>query len=325
MNTVHPYPRLVGKIDISVKGASIDGKPLQLSLISQRERVVAFHEIERDDWVEGFLEVTVSAPTEELADGPWAGVACVAVLTEGATNTRVVTRLHRDRHDSHWHGEVRIRRSEHLARAVLDVRFVGNHGGVDGRIIGGCEDPWVVDFLTRTTARQNEMEIVEEDFRDGPRHWLRPFKDTPWLVDTSGDVPTVLLNTAFEGLTELLKGARGQLEKATAGLVAAQIAAEAWTAMFHAALGDLDQDEDGTPQLPGGWRESVLRLMLPDVLPGLPMPDALAEAQSRRAEGNGWTELQPRIQFAAARRAQIPKNLTSTIRSVSRAQEGATR
>ncbi|MFE7596461.1 hypothetical protein [Streptomyces sp. NPDC057494] len=325
MNTVHPYPTLVGKIDVGVTRASIDGKPLQLSLISQRERVIAFHGIERADWVEGVIEISVSAPTEELADGPWAGVSCVAVLTEGATNTRVVSRLHRDRLDGRWHGEVCLRRTEHVARAALEVRFIGSYGGVDGRIIGGCETPWVVDFLTRTTTRQSEMAIVEEDFRDGPQQWLHPFRDTPWLVDTSGDLPTVFLNTSFEGLAELLKGARGPLEKATASLVAAQIAGEAWSAMFDAALGDLDRDEDGTVQLPGGWRESVLRLMLPDVVPGLPLADALAEAQSRRQEGNGWAELQPRIQFAASRRAQIPKNLTSAIRAVSRAQEGATR
>ncbi|WP_318210005.1 hypothetical protein [Streptomyces sp. SJL17-1] len=325
MSTVYPYPTLVGKIDVTVRQASIDGKPVQLSLISQRDRVVAFHQVERDDWVEGFLDIEVSAPNEELADGPWAGVTCVAVLSEGATNTRVVSRLQRGRHDSNWHGEVRVRRSEHLTQAVLDVSFVGSHGGIDGRIIGVSETPWVVDFLARTPTRQNETEILEADFRDGPQEWLRPFKDAPWLIDTTGDMPTVLLNTSFEGLTELLKRARGPLEKATAGLVAAQIAADAWSTMFHSALGDLERDEDGTPQLPGGWRESVLRLMLPDVLPGLPIADALTEAHGRRTDGNGWAELQPRIQFAASRRAQIPKNLTSAIRSVSRAQEGANR
>ncbi|MFE3282199.1 hypothetical protein ACFXJJ_03625 [Streptomyces sp. NPDC059233] len=325
MTTVYPYPTLVGKTDVTVRQASIDGVPLQLSLVSQRERVVAFHQVERDDWVEGVLELEVSVPNDELADGPWAGVTCVAVLTEGATNTRVVSRLRRDRGEKHWHGEVRIRRSEHLARAVLDVRVVGSHGGVDGRIIGACDTPWVIDFLARTTARRRETEIVEEDFRDGPREWLRPFKDAAWFIDTTGDMPTILLNTSFEGFTGLLGGARGPLEKATAGLVAAQIAGEVWATMFHTALGDLEPDENGTPQLPGGWRESVLRAMLPDVLPGRPIADALTEAYGRRGEGAGWAELLPRIQYAASRRAQIPKNLTAALRAVSRAQEGPVR
>lgn len=325
MTTVYPYPTLVGKIDVTVRQASIDGVPLQLSLVSQRERVVAFHQVERDDWVEGLLKLEVSVPNDELADGPWAGVTCVAVLTEGATNTRVVSRLQRARGEKHWNGEMRIRRSEHAARAVLEVSVVGSYGGVDGRIIGACDMPWVVDFLARRATRQHETEIVEEDFRDGPREWLRPFKDAPWFIDTTGESPTILLNTSFEGFTSLLGGARGPLEKATAGLVAAHIAGEVWAVMFHAALGDLERDENGTPHLPGGWRESVLRAMLPDVLPGRPIADALTEAYGRRKEGGDWAELLPRIQYAASRRAQVPKNLTSAIRAVSRAQEGPVR
>lgn len=323
MSAVYAYPTLVGKIEATVRGASIDGKPLQLSLISQRDQVVALHQVERDDWVEGVLDLEVSVPADELADGPWSGVSCVAVLTEGATNTRVVTRLERRRDDSRWRGEVRVRRSTHAARALLDVSVVGSHGGVDGRILGKTDAPWVVDLLARTPARQRDLEIVEADFRDGPEQWLRRFADAPWLVDTSGDLPTILLNTSFEGLSELLSGARGPLEKATAGLVAAQVAGEAWATMFQSALSNLEFDEDGTPHLPGGWRGAVLRFMLPEVFPRLPLPDALREAHDRRADGRGWAEVQSRIEFAAGKRSQLPKNLLATIRAVSRSQEGA--
>lgn len=321
MSTVYAYPTLVGKIEVAVRGASIDGKPLRLSLISQRDQVVALHQIERDDWTEGLLDLEVSLPMDELADGPWSGVTCVAVLSEGATNTRSVSRLERRRDDTHWRGEVRVRRSTHVARAVLDVSVVGSHGGVDGRVLGTTDTPWIVDLLARTPTRQRDLEILEEDFRDGPQEWLRPFMDAPWLIDTTGDVPTVLLNTSFEGLPELLSGARGPLEKATAGLVAAQIAGEAWATMFHSALSDLEFDEDGTPRFPGGWRESVLRSMLPEVFPGLPLSEALGEAHSRRGDGRGWAEVQSRIQFAAGRRGQVPKNLTAAIRAVARPQE----
>nr|WP_202451615.1 hypothetical protein [Streptomyces sp. SID4948] len=305
--------------------ASIDGRALQLPLISQQERVVALHEVERDDWNEGILEIEVTLPLAELADGPWASVACVAVLTEGATNVRVVTRLERGRDEKVWRGEVRVQRCMHLARATLDVSVVGSHSGVDGRTIGVGEKPWFIEFLSPTPVRQREIEIIEEDFRDGGQEWLRPFKEAPWLVETAGDTPTVLLNTSFEGLADLLKRPRGPLEKAAAGMVAAQIAADAWTAMFHSALGELEFDEDGTPRLPGGWRESVLRAMLPDVFPGRPLTDALLEARNRRSEGRTWAELQPQIQFAASRRALVPKNLTAAIRAVARSQEGATR
>ncbi|MFI9585057.1 hypothetical protein ACIHCQ_25140 [Streptomyces sp. NPDC052236] len=320
---MYAYPTLVGKIEVTVRGASIDGKPLQLSLISQRDQVVALHQIERDDWTEGVLDLEVSLPMDELADGPWSGVTCVAALSEGATNTRRVSRLERRRDDPHWRGEVRVHRSTHVARAVLDVSVVGSHGGVDGRVLGTTDTPWIVDLLARTPTRQRDLEILEEDFRDGPQEWLRPFMDAPWLIDTTGDVPAVLLNTSFEGLPELLSGARGPLEKATAGLVAAQIAGEVWATMFHSALSDLEFDEDGTPHLPGGWRGSVLRSMLPEVFPGLPLSEALGEAHSRRGDGRGWAEVQSRIQFAAGKRGQVPKNLTAAIRAVTRPQEAS--
>jgi len=325
MNTVYPYPTLVGRIDVDVRRAGIDGKALPVSLISRREQVVALHLAGRDDWAEATLELEVELPDEELADGPWAAVTCVAVLTEGATNSRSVTRLERRRDDNRWRGEVRLRRSAHTARAVLQVSVVGSYDGTDGRVIGTGDTPWVVDLLARSAVRQRDIEIVEEDFRDGPQEWLRPFKEVPWLVETSGELPTVLLNTSFEGLGTLLNGARGPLEKAAAGLIATQVAGDAWTAMFHSAIGDLGADEDGTPQMPDGWRESVLRTMLPDVFPGLPLADALTEVHSRRTEGHGWAELQSRIQYAASRRAQTPKNLTAALRAVSRPTEGATR
>ncbi|WP_406513214.1 hypothetical protein OG851_33915 [Streptomyces sp. NBC_00161] len=325
MSTVYAYPTLVGKIEVTVRAACIDGKPLQLSLISHRDQVVALHQVERDDWTEGVLDLEVSLPMDELADGPWSAVTCVAVLTEGATNTRVVSRLERRRDDRYWRGEVRVRRSTHLARAVLDVSVVGSHGGVDGRVLGTSDSPWIVDLLARTPTRARDLEILEADFRDGPQEWLRPFMEAPWLIDTTGELPTVLLNSSFEGLVELLSGARGHLEKATAGLVAGQIAGEAWATMFHSALSDLEFDEDGTPRFPGGWRESVLRSLLPEVFPGLSLPEALDEAHSRRGDSRGWAQVQSRIQFVAGRRGQVPKNLTAAIRAVSRAQEGASR
>ncbi len=325
MSTVYPYPTLLGRIDVSVRRASIDGRDLPLSYVSEREHVVALHQIDRDDWREGVLELEVTAPGDELADGPWAAVTCVAVLTEGATNARTVTRLERSRTDRKWRGEVVVRRSSHVARATLQVSLVGSYDGVDGRVIGTVDEPWFVDLLARTPIRRREIEIRQEDFRDGPQEWLHPFRDSPWLVETTGDLPVVYLNTSFEGLTELLNTPRGPLEKATAGLVAAQVAGEAWTAMFHAALGDVELDEEGRPELPDGWRDAALRAMMPDVLPGRPLADALAEAYARRSEGHGWAELQSRIQFAAARRAQVPKQLTTAVRTVSRNQEGASR
>jgi hypothetical protein len=103
------------------------------------------------------------------------------------------------------------------------------------------------------------------------------------------------------------------------GVLAAQIATEAWTAMFHAAVGDVELDDD-TPQWPSGWKDGVLRSMLPDVLPELSPADALLEIHLRRTEG-GWQDLQPRIQYAAARRAKVSRNLGNGLRALNQSGE----
>ncbi|WP_405724813.1 hypothetical protein OG607_19750 [Streptomyces sp. NBC_01537] len=325
MSTIYPYPTLIGEIDVDVERVRIDSRALPYSMISRPQRAVALHEAERSNWDEGTLDLRVTLPALELADGPWSEVACIAIVTEGSTNTRIVRRLQQDRRSGTWTGSVPVLRTMHRDRAILNVSAVGTVDGVAGRTIGTADDAWVIDLLARTPVRQREIEIVELDFRDGPQEWLRPFKDAPWLVETTGDMPTILLNSSFEGITHLLKGSGSLLEKATAGLVAAQIADEAWTAMFHSAVSDLELDEVGTPSVPNGWRGSVLRAMMPDILPGLSLPDALFEVHSRRLAGYGWAELQSQIHFAAARRAQVSKNLTTAVRAIARSQEGTDR
>jgi hypothetical protein len=166
--------------------------------------------------------------------------------------------------------------------------------------------------------------IDEVDFRDGPHEWLRPFKDAPWLVETSGDMPTVHLNTGFEGIAELLDAGGSATEKAVRGMLAAQIAADAWTAMFHSSVSDLEVEPDGAPLWPSGWRDWVLRAMLPDVLPELSPADALLEIHSRRTDGAGWNELQSRIQYAATRRAHVARNVGAVIRVLDRPEKGNT-
>ncbi|MET8180806.1 hypothetical protein [Streptomyces sp. NPDC005336] len=312
-----PYPVLAGEVTFKVVSAALDGRNLRLEMISQRERVVAVHQVERREWDEARLEVRAELPEAELASERWSDVVCAALLVEGATNSRTVTRLSRSA-GGIWTGSVPMARGAYRSRAALSVNVVATFDGVAGRVIGGSENNWIIDLVAHEPVRQRELHINEVDFRDGEVEWLRPFKDAPWLVETSGDMPTVHLNTGFEGISGLLNSGGGPLEKAVRGTLAAQIATEAWTAMFHSAVSDLEVDDDGTPQWPTGWRDWALRSMLPDVLPDISAADALWEIHSRRAEGTGWNELQPRIQYAASRRARVAKNLGSAIRVLNR-------
>jgi hypothetical protein len=322
---VYPYKRITGKIGLEVASVRQEREgfyqhDLETWAFSTQERVVALHQVERADWESVRLGVSVTLPSKELDEGPWTDVSVVAVLTEKATNSRTTARLERSfADDGAWNGHLRFWRSAYRTRAELSVVVVATVDGVRGRMIGRAENPWIVDLTARMPVRQREMTINEVDFTAGPE-WLRPFRDAPWLVETSGDLPTVHLNTGFEGVSELLDSSGGPLERAVRDMLAAQIATDVWTAVFHSAVSDLEVDEHGNPQWPGGWRDSVLRGMLTDVLPDHSEADALREIDARRKEGSGWNELQPRINYAAGRRAKVAKNLGAAIRTLDTSQ-----
>ncbi|MEV4143209.1 hypothetical protein AB0J40_06040 [Amycolatopsis sp. NPDC049691] len=323
MKPVFPYPTLFGVVDLEVEAVTMDGRDLPYAQISKAERTVALHQIGRADWDVARLQLKAALPEQELDNGPWSEIVCLATLSESATNTRSSARLTRGRNGD-WQGTIELLHDRHTDRATLALAVVGEVGGVPGRLIGATESDWYVDLKAASPRRQREVDIREVDFREGPEEWLRPFKDSMWVVETAGDVPTVYLNTTgVEGLLELLKGSGGSpMEKLLRDTTSSQIAQDAWTAMFNAAISELDLDDDGTPILPSGWREPVLRMMLPDVLPGRQLTDALFDINDRRRSGSGWPELQTSIHYAAGKRSQVTKKLTNAVRAVHQKERG---
>lgn len=327
MIPVYSYPTLFGDIDLEVLSVSVDGADLPYNKLSKVERTVALEQSGRSDWQMATLQVRASIPTEEIASGPWRDVTCLSILAEKATNIRSTVRLQRAA-DLHWYGAVDLIRANHLHRAALSIGVVATVGEVAGRVIGSTRQDWYVDLRSSKPVRQRAIEIEQVDFADGPLEWLRPFRGSAWIVDTTGDIPTVYLNTSgVEGLIDLLNSGRGGAlaERLLREVAASQIAQDAWIAMFHTAITDLDLDEDGTPILPAGWRGAVLRMMLPDVLPGRQLNDALFEVNERRTKGFGWPGLQTSIHYAAGRRSQINRKLTNAVRTALREGGGDVR
>jgi hypothetical protein len=315
MRPVYPYPTLFGDVDVDVVGVSVDGLQLPLTHVSKVDRVVALHQSGRENWRVATLRLKARLPDAEVADG-FVEVVPLAVLSEKATNVRVTERLIRDA-DGSWQGSIDVVRSRHAGRVSLSLIVAGTVEGVAARTIGATEDDWYVDLKAATPVRQQELKIIAVDFREGPIEWLRAFKDAPWIVDTADeDVPTVYVNAGgVEGMVDVLYGKGGGAVRALRETISSQIAQDAWTAMFHTAVGALDADEDETPTLPDGWRGSVLNTMLVDVLPGRSSTDALREIHDRHRRGEGWSELQGGIQYAAGRRSRVVKHLTNAIRS----------
>ncbi|MCF3184036.1 hypothetical protein IPZ70_29425 [Streptomyces polychromogenes] len=317
MTAVFPYRTLFGDVESRVVSVSVDGRELPYSMISASDRAVALHESGRGRWDRARLKVAVTFPEKEIAEGPWSDIVFLVVLSEKATNSRSTAVLSKAA-DGTMQGTIELDRASYFRRAILGVVVVATVDGVAGRCVATASQDWYIDLKASAPVRQREIEIVEVDFTHEAQEWLRPYKDSAWIVETTGDVPTVYLNTtAVEGLTEILHGTGGSpAERMLRDLATTQIAQDAWTAMFHAAISDLEADEDGTPLVPKGWQESVLRAMLPDVLPGRQPTDALYEIAERRAKGYGWSELQTGVQFAAGRRSRATRNLTNAVRAL---------
>lgn len=321
---VYPYPRLTGAVMARVTAVRLRGPGDNREQLDSRgysvvEQVVALGRAERDDWQTARLALTATVPAREIGTkGHWSDVAVVAVLTEGATNTRTVTRLELVGEGSgDWTGEIELDRDDHLDRASLTVHVVAKVGGIAGRIIGSTNQEWLVDVRADAPLRDRQLEVSTVSFARGAE-WLRNFRDAPWVVDTSGRMPTVRLNSDFEGLVALVEGQGSKVESVVGEMLLAQMCADVWTAVFHTAIGDLEVEEDGTPLFPPDWRGAVLREMLPDIVLGRSAEDALREVHIRRTDGGSWTDLQPRIQYAAARRAEVPKALATTVRNIER-------
>ncbi|MFH9978090.1 hypothetical protein ACH4ND_02320 [Streptomyces sp. NPDC017179] len=319
---VFAYPRLRGTVSLRVDAVRVKAPEQPREQLDSRarsvvERAVALGLAETEGWATATLTVSATIPSKATEpDGPWSDVVVVAVLTDKATNTRVTSRLVPEAEGGReWRGELQVLRADLFDRATLTVQVVATVDGVPGRIIAEATDDWIVDVRGDTPTREQSFDIKEVGFAKGPQ-WLRSFTEAPWIVNASGALPTVHINTDFEGMTDVL-GAEGRGPEGLVNeLLVSQMAADVWIAVFHSAIGDLEIEDDGTPLFPHGWQGEVLREMLPDVVPDRTLEDALREVHRRRVGATGWTELQPRIQYAAMRRAEVPRALSETVRGL---------
>ncbi|MET8214979.1 hypothetical protein ABZ669_20890 [Streptomyces hirsutus] len=319
---VFPYPRLRGTVSLRVDAARVKAPEQPREQLDSRarsvvERVVALGTAETADWETAALTVSATIPSKATEPGgPWSDVVVVAVLTDRATNARVTSRLVPDAEGGReWRGELQILRADIFDRAALTVQVVATVDDVPGRIIAEAADDWIVDVRGETPTREQSFDIKEVGFAKGPQR-LRSFSDAPWIVNASGMLPTVHINTDFEGMTDVLNAEGRGPEGLVNELMVSQMAADVWIAVFHSAVGDLETEDDGTPLFPHGWQGEVLREMLPDVVPDRTLEEALREVHRRRVGATGWTELQPYIQYAAMRRAGVPRALSETVRGL---------
>lgn len=318
MKRLVPYRVLAGQVSLDVHEVRLDDVALPFATISQAQRVVALHTVERSEWDTARLSVRLRTPRHELESGTWSDVSCFAVLSERKTNVRISTPL-REESPGLWTGDVVLHHDRHVGQAELTAHVIGTVDGVRGRVIGTADARWTIDLQARIPVRTKSVKTVWADFGDERNPHLHPFRSDPWTVEAVGEEPVLYLNTGFEGLEALLKSNR-TADHAAREAIAAQIASDVWTALFNAAVYAV-QSEDGHPEWPGGWQEATLRRLLPDIFPDLSPDDALTEIATRRQTGDGGGDLQTRLLHAVAKQARLPRNLGGFIRTLHRTDQ----
>ncbi|MFF9619984.1 hypothetical protein [Streptomyces griseosporeus] len=323
---IYPYKRLNRPITFRVTAVSLklaDGTRDQLdtSAYSTQQQAVALGIAGHDDWVSATVGLSATLPPgADAPDAAWSDLRVLAVLTDGETNVRTATDLTRDAEgSSDWSGSVRVLRDDHLGRASLAVYAVGTVDGVAGRSIAETDHSWIIDTVSDEPVSGLRLEVRKASFTRSSREWLKAYGDAPWIVDTSARVPTVFVNTDVEGVVGLLDSSGSGVESKVRDLLVAQMATDVWTAVFHGAIGDLEVEPGGNPVFPTDWQGEVLREMLPDVVPGVHVEEALRQVHRRRTGDSGWVELQTRIHYAAIRRAEASRAVGYVIRSLEQA------
>lgn len=317
MKTAFPYPILAGAVVLAADEVRVDNIPLSIRLVSDTEHVIALHAVKRD-WDEIRVKVSVTADPDELDSGVWQAPKALAIVRNRQTNVRLAFPLHYES-AGRWTGEVELRRGEHLGRTEIDARIVAEVKGVEGRLIGRADDRWSADFEAKQPKRQRSIKMLWKEFAEHP--FLKEFRDDPWVLDAQAGEPILYLNASLEGFRAVLDGPADAQQKLVREVMANQITAETYTALFGTALYAAGADE-GETLWPGGWQEEILRKMLPDFFPDRSPDEALHALVGQRVSGENGSDLHARLMHAATVQSRKQNTVAGTARALARMAHG---
>ncbi len=286
---LYPYPTLNGEAVFTVARVRLDGKP-KLKAVNAELKAVDLSDT--TDWKRAFLDLEVTVPAaavKEFEDehGPLAAVAVAHCLP---TNGREQVRLDRSPTDpSRWTRTFELDRDNHRGRVKLEVVLTAAVGGVPHRPVAAANG-WAVYFDQPETLRLGKgLPVKWANFEKEKEGSLpHDYRKSTHVVEFGQALPTVLLNSAFTDLKGLLEDRKGRtvFEKGLHDTLRTGIARSVWLTLLTNALADISEPEEGTavewPETP--WRAEVLRLILPEVMPGKSDVELLALALAGRRE-----------------------------------------
>lgn len=327
MKTLFPYQVLIGDVSAAVEKVTIDGKPLSTAFIIPDFLNVAFAGIETEQWDEAEIHVIVQGPELELASESFTDVTVSLQINCRHSNTTVAVPMEPDpQAPARWLASATLERDLWFGSADLSADILATVDGIAHRKIGSSE-PWTLSFDDLPASPVNgSITVTWLDFSNDLEHpYLEQFKLAPFYLRLDPDDPSLFLNRGFEGLEALLvdRRRRPRAEQALHDSTRANIAGDAWSAMFISALDSVEVDPEtqlaAFPVEP--WRTVVLKTLLQRIYPDRAPLDALQDAVQARDSGEGSSDFIELLLPAAALQVGIPRLLRNGINLLERDAE----
>jgi|GEM_PF-5713325 len=296
---LYPFDRLIGDIVISPTELRIDGILAPESAVNPADAAVAIHSLQKKVWGEATMNVAVQYPEQELRERglDTKRVSVMLQFVCNPTDTRATDLLEMD--GGNAHGEIVVKRE--LVSGVAQLTAYLCLLGDDGiPLILAESETWKLSFLEPSheslpgsrlpKGPTGFAEIFRTKWERFSQEQPEKYKDRLFLIDVSGDQPTILLNEDIERYKSLMSDRQvaSRYEKTLRDMEARRIAHAAWVAAIVEALGNTQVDEDGALKLPNGWRKTVLETVLQRIRPEQTIEQSAMAICEQRNNGNGY-------------------------------------
>jgi len=317
-----PFAFVRQGLEVTVAALTLDGTK-ETAPVDPDRRVVS---LEGDDWQRAQLSVEVNVstallaavvpPSEQRADGV-TPVALLLVLRCAETRLRRPIWLSRgplpagchrtdvaiDRHEVRRSAELHA----YLVRAATAETPTAGYAWLAGARLADART-WDIRCEPRPVPPGRFLDVRYRSFRED--EVLAPFHANVYHLELDDEQPVLWVNTDHGQLTPILSdkgstGKRARLREVFYDLIAQGV----WTQLFLRALDDLRSDGELTYD----WEDTVLRELLPTMLPGHRSHAERLAALERAAERDGLPTLVGRLDAALQRRSEISRHMSRLV------------
>jgi hypothetical protein len=319
---IYAYGTLEQPPRLRITGVRLDGAA-RPDLINPAGRVDLFGGTA--PWRRAELDLELEADRAAIRDFEerHGELSAVAVAYCESTRTRQSTRLARSRCDEgRWEGTIELDRDNFRGRAFLRPRLIGAVGGVPHRPVAEPAG-WTVHFDEPAGLRLGgRLRVRWVDFTaEGADPLARQFPGSAHLVyfGTGDTAPEVWLNSAFDGLDELLRDAdRDGAKRGVHDLLRTGIARGVWMELVAVAMaairaGDGEGRGEKADWPEAEWQCDVLRRVLPRVAPGKPERELLELAATEWRAHPGAGEFYARAEAVVGEMIRADESLRRLI------------